>query len=211
MTTSTPKGMKPLEMGPTGIAVADAIRLYRQQQDLSYAELERRTAELDHRIPVISLRRIEALARKVDVDDLMALAVALDVAPTQLLTHVPAGAPSPDYQVATGVPADLTQSELRAWLHHQTGLSRPDREVFWRREVERLRDALRRDEEQARELRSQGHPDQDRLRAADWAHSQTGRALIEAERRLDSLQLTSHDEESRRELAEDLRNDQDPR
>ena len=77
------------ERNPTsarpGNNVTRTVRKFRQARDLGYAELSRMLAELGRKIPPLGLRRIEAGERRVDVDDLMALAMALDVAPVALL------------------------------------------------------------------------------------------------------------------------------
>ncbi len=73
------------DLGPTGEQVNRAVRKFREARNLSYAELSRRLAKLGRKIPPLGLRRIEADERRVDVDDLVALAIALDVAPVALL------------------------------------------------------------------------------------------------------------------------------
>lgn len=50
-----------------------------------YAELSRKLAEMGREIPPLGLRRIETGERRVDVDDLVALALALDLSPLALL------------------------------------------------------------------------------------------------------------------------------
>jgi hypothetical protein len=76
-------GMKKIDLGPTGKAVAHNVRRYRG--DTSYAELSRKLAERGRPIPPLGLRHLEAGTRQVSVDELMALAMALDVAPLALL------------------------------------------------------------------------------------------------------------------------------
>lgn len=68
--------------GPTGEMVAYNVRRFRQRQRLTVAELAGRT---DGRFTTLTLGRAENLQRKIDVDDLMALAVALGVTPNALL------------------------------------------------------------------------------------------------------------------------------
>lgn len=77
-------------LGPTGEHVrANVARLRGRMQ---YKELAERLAELGRPIPPLGLRRIEAGERRVDADDLMALAVALGVPPNSLLLpHVEPG------------------------------------------------------------------------------------------------------------------------
>ncbi|MGO2036480.1 MAG: helix-turn-helix domain-containing protein [Brevibacterium sp.] len=72
-------------IGPTGDTVRSNIEMLRKGEGLSYAELSRRLGEIGREIPPLGLRRLEAGERRVDVDDLTALAVVLDVAPVRLL------------------------------------------------------------------------------------------------------------------------------
>ncbi|MGO1399578.1 MAG: hypothetical protein ACTHVO_14380 [Brevibacterium yomogidense] len=53
--------------------------------DLTFAEMSRQLESRGRPIPPLGLRRIEAGERRVDVDDLMAIAVVLDVSPMRLL------------------------------------------------------------------------------------------------------------------------------
>lgn len=75
--------MKKIDLGPFGLAVARNVRRFRG--DTSYAELTRRLAELGRPIPPLGLRHLEAGTRQCGVDELIALAVALDVSPLTLL------------------------------------------------------------------------------------------------------------------------------
>lgn len=72
-------------LGPTGSRVMDAVRQLRQSKGLTYKELSERLENLGRPIPVLGLSRLEKGERRVDVDDLVALAVALETAPNQLL------------------------------------------------------------------------------------------------------------------------------
>ena len=76
---------KQMDLGPIGIAVAANVERLRDTQNLSYAELSRRLDELGRPIAPLGLTRIRDLKRRVDVDDLIALALALGVSPTTLL------------------------------------------------------------------------------------------------------------------------------
>lgn len=145
-----------LEMGPTAKRVAEGIREHRLKRQLSFADLEKRLTEAGHRIHALGLRRIEARTRRVDVDDLMAIAAVLDVSPFRLLLHFPDFGQGPSREVATGVPEDFPWSEVAAWVREETGLSMEERIPFWRRQVrlqERMVADRRRDvEELAEEL-----------------------------------------------------------
>lgn len=107
------KGMAKIEdLGPTGATTAANVKHFREQAHMTYADLARRTEELGHPIPSLGVRRIEALARRVSVDDLMVLAAALDVSPMALL--LPAEESSS--AVVTGHPQGQPLEVIRAWL-----------------------------------------------------------------------------------------------
>jgi transcriptional regulator with XRE-family HTH domain len=76
---------KQIDLGPIGAAVAANIERLRKSQNLSYARLSRRLDELGRPIAPLGLTRIRDLKRRVDADDLVALALALGVSPTTLL------------------------------------------------------------------------------------------------------------------------------
>lgn len=72
-------------LGATGEAVRTNVALLRARKNLTYAELSRKLTAAGRGIPELGLRRIEDGDRRVDVDDLMALAEALEVWPITLL------------------------------------------------------------------------------------------------------------------------------
>ncbi len=76
---------KKTDLGPIGVNVNHAVQRFRDKRRLGYAELSRKLAELGREIPPLGLRRIESGERRVDVDDLVALALALDVSVLALL------------------------------------------------------------------------------------------------------------------------------
>ncbi len=80
-------GNRPVEIGDVGHTVATNIRSHRETQRLTYAELSGRLAALGRPIPVPGLLRIERAERRVDVDDLTAIAhlLGLGLAPAELL------------------------------------------------------------------------------------------------------------------------------
>jgi transcriptional regulator with XRE-family HTH domain len=73
------------EPGPTARQVAANIRRIRRGHEVTTAELSRRLTTLGQPIPDTSITKTEAGTRRVDVDDLPALAVALGVTPNTLL------------------------------------------------------------------------------------------------------------------------------
>lgn len=82
---------KKSDLGPIGVNVQRRVRVLREARRLTYAELSRQLADLGRDIPPLGLRRIESGDRKVDVDDLAALAIALNVSPLALLLPIADG------------------------------------------------------------------------------------------------------------------------
>ena len=79
---------KKTDLGPIGVNVTHSVRQFREARRLGYAELSRKLAEMGRDIPPLGLRRIESGERRVDVDDLVALALALDVSLLALLLPI---------------------------------------------------------------------------------------------------------------------------
>lgn len=88
-------------LGPTGEQVRANVERIRKAQGLTYKELADRLASLNRPIPTLGLSRIERGERRIDADDLVALALVLGVNPNALLF--------PD--VADGSPAQVTAAE----------------------------------------------------------------------------------------------------
>jgi transcriptional regulator with XRE-family HTH domain len=74
-----------IEAGPIGRAVAANVAAIRQQRRLDQVALAELTVKLGRPLPVSTISRIEQGDRRVDVDDLVVLAVALNVDPAALL------------------------------------------------------------------------------------------------------------------------------
>lgn len=72
-------------LGATGETVAANVRRLRTKHGLAFTELSAKLSELGRPIPPLGLRKIESLDRRVDADDLVALAVALGTNPNALL------------------------------------------------------------------------------------------------------------------------------
>ncbi|WP_416444683.1 hypothetical protein AB3K78_15385 [Leucobacter sp. HNU] len=126
---STKKGMAELDLGPTGKTVAVNIARRREALNLSYVALEQRLIKAGQRIPALGLRRIEARARKVDVDELLALAFALECTPTFLLSPL-----DPEAPVTAIKDGELIWEEKRAWLQGKAKLTPSSLAHFWERE-----------------------------------------------------------------------------
>jgi transcriptional regulator with XRE-family HTH domain len=105
----------PIEsIGPTGATVAANVRRLRKDRNWPFTELSARLKSLRREIPPLGLRKIESGGRRVDTDDLMALALAFDVSPITLLL--------PDVGASTMVAATGVEGEVRAerlwnWLN----------------------------------------------------------------------------------------------
>lgn len=95
---------RPSELEPTGETVAANVVRVRRLRELTLRALSERLAELGHPMSTSAINRIENRSRKVDSDDLMALAVALDVSPLGLL--LPVDADLSDQVEITGWSAD---------------------------------------------------------------------------------------------------------
>ena len=79
---------KPNELGVASQRVARNVRLLRHHRDLSYAELSRRLTAAGHPILDTGLMKIEKGDRRVNVDDLTALAEVLQVEACALLGEI---------------------------------------------------------------------------------------------------------------------------
>lgn len=118
----------PRDLPPTTLAVADAVTHYRQLRELTLDELSFVLAQdHGHGLTTEELRRIEDAERPATVDDLVALAAALGTTPSVLLSHIPLDLPDPSAPLATGLPGDVQQPELRAWLEGRTALDHRSR------------------------------------------------------------------------------------
>jgi transcriptional regulator with XRE-family HTH domain len=76
---------KKLELGPIGAVVADNVTRYRETARFNYTELSKELEKHGRDISALAVRRIEEGNRRVDVDDLVALALSLNVSPLALL------------------------------------------------------------------------------------------------------------------------------
>jgi transcriptional regulator with XRE-family HTH domain len=72
-------------LGDTAREVATNLKRVRQEAGLTQGELSQRVGELGWKIPPAAIGKIETNDRRVEVDDLMVLSVALDVSPLALL------------------------------------------------------------------------------------------------------------------------------
>jgi transcriptional regulator with XRE-family HTH domain len=90
---------KAIELGPTGRRLTDTIRTLRRQRGISQTELAERMAAAGRPMGMAGISRIERGERRVDIDDLVALAESFGVTPTALLD----GPPDPRDQIRAAI------------------------------------------------------------------------------------------------------------
>lgn len=69
----------PMTVGEAGRRIARNVKRLREQQKLTLVEMSKKLSEVGRPIPVLGIRRIERAERRVDMDDLIALAEVLRV------------------------------------------------------------------------------------------------------------------------------------
>jgi len=110
-------------LGPTGERVIANIKQLRQSKGLTYKELSERLESLGRPIPVLGLSRLERGERRVDVDDLVALAIAMETTPNRLLL------PASDVELTETyrLVADITSTppSMWAWATGEVPLGHP--------------------------------------------------------------------------------------
>jgi transcriptional regulator with XRE-family HTH domain len=114
---------KELTPGVTGATTMENLK--RARGEMTYAELSRRLEAVGRPIPSLGLRRIEAGERRVDVDDLMALAVVLRVSPLALL--LPHGGQS---ETSDFVAGSVRNDQLWQWAIGEVPLGGGDQRRF---------------------------------------------------------------------------------
>ncbi|OBB71212.1 helix-turn-helix domain-containing protein [Mycobacterium sp. 852014-52144_SCH5372336] len=108
---------EPIEsLGETGAAVARNVKHLRRTRGMAFTDLSKLLNSIGREIPTWGLRKIESGGRRVDADDLVALAVALDVSPTSLLMPNLDEAGPHDHVKLTAVEKPLTAHQAWIWL-----------------------------------------------------------------------------------------------
>ncbi|MFG2759475.1 helix-turn-helix domain-containing protein [Streptomyces wuyuanensis] len=107
-------------LGPTGNQVRTNVERVRETRGLTKKQLADRVAELGRPIPPLGISRIEAGTRRVDADDLVALAVALNVSPLALLLPADEG---PDPYISLTDRVAVTLSRAWKWARGERALS----------------------------------------------------------------------------------------
>lgn len=123
-------------LGPVGGYVIANLTRLREERRLSYRELSDRLRELGRPIPTLGLSRIEKGTRRVDSDDLVALALALGVNPSALLLPRDAG---PEDAVALTERQQASAKDAWAWADGRRTL--PAAGPFTRSSADWMKDA----------------------------------------------------------------------
>lgn len=100
----------PKQRGPSAERVAANVRELRKARGLDLAGLAQRMSAVGQPIGLTGISKLETGERRVDVDDLVALAVALDVSPVRLLLP-----PTAD-ETKVDVTPDAEATARTAWL-----------------------------------------------------------------------------------------------
>ncbi len=125
--------------GPAGGQLAANVRALREDRRLNQPQLASRMEALGAGIHASAISKIEKRERRVDVDDLVALAVALDTTPNRLL--LPGNAAETEIVQLT---PEFSVSALDAWKWARgrrplpVETAPPDRQILTREDRERL-------------------------------------------------------------------------
>lgn len=111
----------------TRAVVRANLSAHRQQTGLRLEDVSASLKASGWPVSVSALSRIENGERRIDVDDLTALAAALGVSPIVLL--------NPRGSKLTGLPDNLIQEEIIAWLRGDTRIDDHSLQDFWERDL----------------------------------------------------------------------------
>lgn len=127
-----------IEIGAVGRRVAENLARLRELRHLNYTELSELLKRHGRGLSAETLGKVEKRERRIDVDDLVALAVALDTSPNRLLLPGDAS----DAELVELTP-DVEVSALDAWKWAvgeeplPAGTAPPDRQILVRDDRER--------------------------------------------------------------------------
>ncbi|MEO9009896.1 MAG: helix-turn-helix transcriptional regulator [Nakamurella sp.] len=114
---------------PAGIThqhVATNLRAARQAIGMDVRTAARLTTEAGRKLSPSGISKIENGDRRVDVDDITALAYVLRTTPAALLT------PPAEAVTLTGVPESFLPEEIRAWVAGSVKLTTGDLVRYWK-------------------------------------------------------------------------------
>jgi len=148
---------------PVAARVAENVRTLRKERGLDLADVAERMAELGRPLSLNGVSKVERGKRGVDVDDLVALALALNVSPLRLLLAPDAS----DDRISLTPKVSVSKRDAWQWAsgEHQLGLTEELEEVDTSRRGGDVDDALRRAEEFSNENRPH-------VEADDWTLKQ---------------------------------------
>ena len=140
-------------MGPAGRAVIANIHRIRGLQKMTLQELSDRLTHVGRPILPSGLSKIESGERRIDVDDLVAIAAALGVMPERLLRYADgspmdgyAGMTKEDYEDSVAVAGRL----LRQVLQKMPDAAREEFEALRRSDDDQADELIRQRDEQLR-------------------------------------------------------------
>ncbi|MCV7111337.1 helix-turn-helix domain-containing protein [Mycolicibacterium setense] len=102
------------DAGATAKTVTENVRKLRKLQNLTWTQLSERLEAIEWILTPVAIKNIEAGKRRVTVDDLTALAAALEVSPVSLL--MPPANEETTSVTATGIQGTITAGQLWNWL-----------------------------------------------------------------------------------------------
>ncbi|GAA2750220.1 helix-turn-helix domain-containing protein [Amnibacterium kyonggiense] len=115
-----PERQRGNEIGPTGLTVAFNLRRLRTSAGLDLRLMSKRLSDLGRPISPAALSRIENLERRVDSDDLVVMALALEVNPNALLLP-PTGHPAKVIELGPTVRVNADEAWRWARGEHTIG------------------------------------------------------------------------------------------
>lgn len=110
-TDQPPRTRRANELGPSGTRVAENIKQVRESLPLTTEQLAERVTAYGRPMRANTITKIEKMQRRVDVDDLVALALALRVSVNALL--LPTGGDGSD---TVGLTEEVSLRAADAWL-----------------------------------------------------------------------------------------------
>ncbi|MFD5225418.1 helix-turn-helix domain-containing protein [Microbacterium sp. NPDC058342] len=116
--------------GLTNNYVAQNVRKVRQSIGMDLRSLSEKLTEAGRKLSVSGVSKIELGDRRVDVDDLTAIAYALGTTPAALL------APPEGDTAFTGVPTGHTTEEVQAWLGGDAALTQAGLVAYWQQQAQ---------------------------------------------------------------------------
>ena len=108
-------GTHAVQRGATARTVSKNVKDFREKRNLGLRGLAKKLGEVGRPLTHSAIDQIEKGTRRVDVDDLMALAAALEVSPITLL--MPADVDRDTLVVATGARGKVPAERIWNWLN----------------------------------------------------------------------------------------------